>query len=136
MGSKTGERSNFSQTTRRMKKPGGVHRVAQASRMPSRESRASRAAHRAYTGFLNARGGRLYSAGREIRQAGRPRYPRFAALRSVRFFMRAGMSSDDCIFDPSVVQNPRGFFYGSKKPREFFTRAAFEKMLRETALSS
>ena len=133
MGSKTGERSNFSQTTRRMKKPGGVHRVAQASRLPSR---ASRATHGASTGFLNARGGRVYSAGREIRQAGRPRYPRFALLRSVRFFMRAGMSSDDCIFDPSVVQNPRGFFYGSKKPREFFTRAAFEKMLRETALSS
>ena len=38
-----------------------------------------RSTRRMSTGVLNASGVRVYSAGREIRQAGRPRYPRHAA---------------------------------------------------------
>ena len=39
---------------------------------------------RTFTGIPNANDVRVYSAGREIRQAGRPRYPRHAVLFSLR----------------------------------------------------
>jgi hypothetical protein len=58
-----------------------VRRVARASRLPCC---AFRAAHQVSIGFLNANARRVYSAGREIRLARRPRYPRRAVLLSVR----------------------------------------------------
>ena len=54
--------------------PDYMHRVTQASRLPGCASRAPLGGNP--QAFPNANGIRVYSAGREIRRAGRPRYPR------------------------------------------------------------
>ena len=62
--------------------------------VPPAVRRVPRSTRRMSTRVLLASGARVYSAGCEIRQAGRPRYPRHAVLLSERLFVREVTASD------------------------------------------